>query len=97
MRVFVQGSGILFLTNCHATPWQAHMHREDLSMTFLDCSPPEWLEATRAQNAPGSIGTMMVTDSRFRDEQRAFEADPLHALCKVYGCMCVLAIACLQY
>lgn len=62
------------------------MHRDDLLMTFLDCSPPEWFEATRAQNVPGSIGTMVDARSGFRDEQRAFEADPLHALCRVYGC-----------
>eukprot|EP00892_Ulva_mutabilis_P007770 jgi/Ulvmu1/5365/UM022_0159.1 len=80
------GSAVLFLTNCHATPWQAHMHRKDIMMTFLDCSPPEWFEATRAQNVPGSIGMMAEISSAYRDEQRAFEADPEQALCSIYGC-----------
>lgn len=84
----VQGSSLLFLTNCHATPWQAHMHRQDVSMTFLDCSPPEWFNQTRAQNAPGAIGVTAVPDLQFRDEQRAFEADPMHWLCHAYGCRC---------
>lgn len=86
----VQGSSLLFLTNCHATPWQAHMHREDVQMTFLDCSPPEWFEAARAQNTPGSIGVTAVAGGGFRDEQRAFEADPMHWLCDSYGCGCDL-------
>lgn len=88
--VAVQGSSLLFLTNCHATPWQAHMHRKDVTMTFLDCSPPEWFDATRSQNSPGTIGEIAAAAGEVRDEQRAFEADPMLSLCQVYGCGCAL-------
>lgn len=30
---------VLFLTPCHATPYYSHIHR-NISMEFLDCSPP---------------------------------------------------------
>ena len=30
---------VLFLTPCHATPWFSHVHA-NISMDFLDCSPP---------------------------------------------------------
>jgi phosphatidylinositol glycan class B len=35
----VCGGGLLFLTPCHATPFYSHVHR-NVSMHFLDCSPP---------------------------------------------------------
>lgn len=31
---------VLYLTPCHATPYFSHMHRGNVSMRFLDCSPP---------------------------------------------------------
>jgi hypothetical protein len=88
----VQGSSLLFLTNCHATPWQAHLHRKDVHMSFLDCSPLQWFEATKAQNVQGAIGTFSSATSRAANisEQVAFEKDPLAALCDVYGCGCAL-------
>lgn len=84
----MQGSNILFLTNCHATPWQAHMHRKDVHMSFLDCSPSQWYQATRAQNVQGAIGTFSnaTLEAPAMSEQRTFERDPLAALCRVYGC-----------
>lgn len=87
----VQASNILFLTNCHATPWQAHMHRADIHMAFLDCSPAQWFQATRAQNIKGTIGTFSSDTSAAPtlSEQRTFEKDPLASLCRVFGCRCV--------
>ena len=82
----LQGSDILFLTNCHATPWQAHMHRADVRMSFLDCSPSQWFQATRAQNIEGVVGTF-VSDTSVAptmSEQRTFEQDPLSALSLIH-------------
>jgi len=38
-------SSVDFLTPCHSTPFHSHLHRPDVTMRFLDCSP--LLEALR--------------------------------------------------
>ena len=67
----MQGSHILAITNCHATPWQAHMHRKDVRMSFLDCSPTFWYQGTKAQNVPGAIGTFIMEDTSEAPEMSA--------------------------
>lgn len=81
----VQGSQVLFLTNCHATPWQSHIHRPDVTLTFLDCSPPGQHPAVLLMNSRHSTGVFNVAEGRdAQTEQDAFFADPLQ-LCDVYG------------
>lgn len=43
------GTSVLFLTPCHATPFYSHLHRS-IPMRFLDCSPPQHAAATAALN-----------------------------------------------
>lgn len=65
------------------------MHRKDVRMSFLDCSPTFWYQGTKAQNVEGAIGTFIMEDTSEAlemSEQRAFESDPLGSLCRVYGC-----------
>jgi phosphatidylinositol glycan class B len=31
---------ILFLMPCHSTPFQSHVHKSNINMTFLTCNPP---------------------------------------------------------
>jgi hypothetical protein len=32
---------IFFAMPCHSTPYTAYLHRYDVEMSFLDCSPPD--------------------------------------------------------
>lgn len=49
-----QGDYVLFLTPCHAGPWQSHLHRLLPTMRFLDCSPPGWAPVVYCLNAKTS-------------------------------------------
>jgi hypothetical protein len=90
----MQGTHVLFLTPCHATPWHAHMHNPGAQMTFLDCSPSGLHRAVVAQNTPLATGLFHLADGvaghstagQAWDEQRVFEAAPLDHLCRVFGC-----------
>lgn len=44
-------TSVLFLTQCHATPWYSHLHHP-VPMRFLDCSPPGWLPGGPAAGRP---------------------------------------------
>ena len=83
---------MLFLLNCHATPWQAHLHRQDLRLTFLDCAPQGYAQDVLAMNEPGSAcrfacgGPADSLEQEWHEtEQRRFWIDPLHHLCTAYG------------
>lgn len=96
---------VLAMTNCHATPWQAHVHRDE-DMTFLDCSPRGMQAAVMANARPRTIGVFYVAEAeaagmcvvhgaaswqcdaarRGLNEQQVVLADPLHHLCRVFGC-----------
>ena len=82
----LQGSHVLFLTNCHATPWQSHIHRQDITLTFLDCSPPGQHPAVLRQNSARSTGVFKVAAKMDElNEQDTFFAAPLQHLCRTYG------------
>ncbi|KAK9824054.1 hypothetical protein WJX72_007382 [[Myrmecia] bisecta] len=40
---------VAFLMPCHATPLYSHIHR-NVTLSFLDCSPPGWVAAVRCLN-----------------------------------------------
>jgi hypothetical protein len=81
-----QGSHVLFVTNCHATPWQAHIHRRDVQLSFLDCSPPGHHPAVLALNAPGSSGLFhTASKDSSTSEQDVFYAAPDAQLFHVFG------------
>ncbi|DBA74157.1 TPA: hypothetical protein ACH3X1_010956 [Trebouxia sp. C0004] len=71
---------VLFLTPCHATPYYSHVHY-NITMDFLDCSPPGWSQATQCLNDPGcalsQIGGDTTADT---NEWSKFKAAPLHFL-----------------
>ena len=77
---------MLFLTNCHATPWQSHIHRPDITLTFLDCSPPGQHSAVLRQNCARSTGVFEIAmEADELNEQDTFFAAPLQHLCRTYG------------
>lgn len=53
-----------FLTPCHSTPWQSHLHN-NLSSWFITCEPPLHLQST-------TIGTI----KQYRDESDQMYDDP---------------------
>lgn len=82
----VQGSHVLFLMNCHATPWQSHLHAPTIDLSFLDCSPPGYHAAVMQQNAAGSTGLVHVAQSpAAASEQATFFSDPQGHLCRMFG------------
>jgi phosphatidylinositol glycan class B len=49
LRKSAPAVGTAVLMPCHSTPWQSHIHREDLAIWFLSCEPPiGWVAAGRA-------------------------------------------------
>lgn len=54
-----------FLTPCHSTPWQSHIHNPDISWWFLTCEPPLHL-------ATGTLANVKA----YRDESDRFYDDP---------------------
>lgn len=56
-----------FLTPCHSTPWQSHLHRPDLEAWFLTCEPP--LHLLEGDHKKEEIDSYM-------DESDVFYEDP---------------------
>jgi hypothetical protein len=56
----LQGSQVLFLTNCHVTPWPSVIHASDVTLSFLACSSPGYHEALLQQNNMLSTGLFHV-------------------------------------
>jgi hypothetical protein len=82
----LQGSHVLFLTNCHATPWQSVIHASDITLSFLDCSPPGYHKAVLRQNSMLSTGLFHVaTGSDNISEEEVFFRAPEEQLCHVFG------------
>lgn len=82
----LQGEHVLFLLNCHATPWQAYFHAPKATFTFLDCSPPGLHRAVLDANAPLATGVFAVAeaDAAANEEGAVFE-DPGGHLQRVFG------------
>lgn len=64
-------SSLGFLMPCHSTPWQSHMHRNDMDVWFLTCEPP--------------LGLSKEERETYLDEADVFYEDPLNYLAKYVG------------
>jgi hypothetical protein len=84
----MQGSHVLFLMNCHATPWQSFFHNSEVTFSFLDCSPLGVHPQVMAQNAASSTGLFAVAAQNSNEnEQERFFRDPEGELCRIFdGC-----------
>lgn len=60
----------LFLTPCHATPWQSTLHDAVFDYRFLDCSPPAYAAAVGSANR-ASRGWFRVPWSGKAEEESA--------------------------
>lgn len=82
----MQDENVLFLLNCHATPWQSHIHKPRLRLHFLDCSPPGYHPAVLALNEPNSTGIFHVPgNTSVQSEQDIVLQSPLEHLCAAFG------------
>lgn len=55
-----------FLTPCHSTPWQSHIHDPSINWWFLTCEPPLHLASGTLENV-----------KEYRDESDKFYDDPV--------------------
>ncbi|KNC47061.1 GPI mannosyltransferase 3 [Thecamonas trahens ATCC 50062] len=63
---------VTFLTPCHATPFHSFVHAPNLTLRFLDCSPPFAEDAYRTRG--------VLDFASYVDEAEAFALDPAHWL-----------------
>ncbi|DBA83269.1 TPA: hypothetical protein ACH3X2_006772 [Trebouxia sp. C0005] len=71
---------VLFLTPCHATPYYSHVH-SNITMDFLDCSPPGWSQATQCLNDPSCALSRTSRETKAeKNEWSKFKAAPLQFL-----------------
>lgn len=84
--VALQGEHVVFLTNCHATPWQSHFHAPEATFTFLDCSPPGLHRAVLDVNAPLATGVFATAEGgATRSEEHTVLKDPAGHLERIFG------------
>lgn len=77
-------SSILFLTPCHTTPYYSYIH-QNISMRFLDCSPPGWEKPVHELNRKEISWLLLPSLSTGeRSQRQEFEADPVGYLQSVF-------------
>jgi hypothetical protein len=66
----MRGNHVLFLMNCHATPWQSFFHKSKATFFFLVCSPLGPHPQRTAQNAASSTGLCAVADQNSNENEQ---------------------------
>jgi phosphatidylinositol glycan class B len=74
-----EGGGLGVLMPCHSTPWQSHLHRQDLGPNhawFLTCPPPK----TLGRSSSSSSSSSSSAQQRHTTEESEFYTDPARFL-----------------